>query len=70
MSYVRSRAIPRLDSEVIRSLASLLRLDIPPEDLDSVAESLAAQIESINSLDRVDLTNMLPILKMDPRWHG
>lgn len=70
MSYVRSRAIPRLDSEVIRSLASLLRLDIPPEDLDSVAESLAAQIESINSLDRVDLTNFLPILKMDPRWHG
>ena len=70
MSYVRSRLTQSLDLEVVRSFARLLGLSIPPEDLDSVSASLAAQMASINSLDRVDLTNILPILKMDPRWHG
>jgi hypothetical protein len=69
MSYVRSRLTQSLDHGVVQGFAKLLSLDIPPEDLDAVSTSLAEQVASLTSLDRLDLTNIVPILKMDPRWY-
>jgi hypothetical protein len=69
MSYVRSRRAQGLDSRIVQGFAKLVGLNLPQEDLDSLSISISEQMESLSSLDRMDLANNLPILKMDPRWH-
>jgi hypothetical protein len=69
MSYVRSLVGKRLDPEFVKAVAQFYELNIPNEDLDALAISLADQIASLSSLESLDLTENPPILKMDPRWH-
>ncbi len=69
MSYVRSRRVQSLDSRIVQGFAKLMGLELPEEDLDSLSISISEQVGSPGSLDRIDLANNLPILKMDPRWH-
>jgi hypothetical protein len=49
-------------------LGGLAGLDIPDEDLGTLAEELKNQLASMAVLDRLDLAGVDPILEFDPRW--
>lgn len=69
MSYIRSQVVKGTDPEGIRALVKLFNLNIPQEDFDSLAISLVDQIASLSSLERLDIKDVPPIVKLDPRWY-
>jgi Asp-tRNA(Asn)/Glu-tRNA(Gln) amidotransferase C subunit len=69
MSYGRTKANENVDVEKARWLTELLELDVSPDELEALTAALSNQLSSINVLEKFDLTNVSPILKMDARWH-
>jgi Asp-tRNA(Asn)/Glu-tRNA(Gln) amidotransferase C subunit len=53
----------------LQVLAALFDLNIPPQDVEPLAASLADQLRSIDRLEGLDLTDVNPVLEFDPRWH-
>ena len=66
--YIRSSGAEPLSGEAVKTLAGAAGLRIPPEDLESLAESLTSQLAAIDVLDRLDLAHVHPALQFDPRW--
>ena len=59
----------RIDPETIRSLATLLGIAVPEEDVDSLAAALADQLAAGRRiLDRYGDRSIEPPLVFDPRW--
>lgn len=69
MAYLHPSAGDPIPPEQIQALAALLGLDIPEEDLESLSTALRDQLASIEALDRLDLSDVVPPPAFDPRWH-
>jgi Asp-tRNA(Asn)/Glu-tRNA(Gln) amidotransferase C subunit len=54
----------------LQVVAAMFNLSIPAEDAQALAESLADQLRSVDRLERLDLTDVNPVLEFDPRWHA
>ncbi len=68
MAYIQPTGAEPVSVEQIETLARLVRLSVPPEDLAPLAAALANQIASIAQLEQLDLAQVNPILEFDPRW--
>jgi hypothetical protein len=68
MPYLRRTEAQPLTPDTVESLARLVGLTIPPEDVAPLARALTDQLASIDLLDRLDLAGVDPVLDFDPRW--
>ncbi len=68
MAYVRRTDVERLSPDTVLFLGRLAGLELPPEDLDELAESLSSQLASIHTLARLELAGVNPAVEFDPRW--
>ena len=69
MSYGRSKSDLKIEADQVAWLAQVLGLDVTPEELAALAAALSNQLPSIEVLERFDLTNYPPILRVDAEWH-
>lgn len=69
MSYGRSKSDLKIDTDQVAWLAQVLGLDATPEELEALAAALSNQLPSIKVLERFDLTDYPPILRVDAEWH-
>jgi Asp-tRNA(Asn)/Glu-tRNA(Gln) amidotransferase C subunit len=59
---------PVVDAELVRTLASFAQLEIPDEDMKLVELHLGNVLDSSERLDQLDLSDVEPIVTLDPRW--
>jgi Asp-tRNA(Asn)/Glu-tRNA(Gln) amidotransferase C subunit len=57
-----------VDAELVRTLASFAQLEIPDEDMKLVELHLGNVLDSSERLDQLDLSDVEPIVTLDPRW--
>ena len=69
MSYGRSKSDLKIDAEQLDWLSQILGLDVSPKELDALAAALSNQLPSVDVLERFDLKDYPPILRMDAAWH-
>jgi hypothetical protein len=69
MGYVRHSETPLLSTDLVKLLAGLVGLSIPPEDLDALAHALTDQLASQSLFDRLDLADTDPLPPFDPHWN-
>jgi hypothetical protein len=69
MSYGRSKSELIIESEQVAWLAQALGLPVRPEELTTLSAALSNQLPSIDVLERFDMNDYPPILKMDAEWH-
>jgi hypothetical protein len=48
----------------------LLGLTVPPLDTSLLSASVRDQLASIQTLEELDLTDVMPALDFDPRWES
>jgi hypothetical protein len=70
MGYVKFSDAPEIDRELVEALAVLLGLDIPVENIPELGEAVRDQLASVQSLEELDLTDIMPALEFDPRWES
>jgi hypothetical protein len=68
MGYVKFSDAAAIDPAVIETLAVLLGLAVPAEETLPLADAVSGQIASVQSLENLDLTDIMPALEFDPRW--
>ena len=68
MAYIRQTGARPLSPETVQALAEAVGLALPPEDIDPLVIALTDQLASIAQLDQLDLTNVDPAVRFDPRW--
>jgi hypothetical protein len=68
MSYVQPGSTQEIDPALLLFLTKLLGLSIPPDALEDLAATFADQLASMRSLDELDLTEVGPVIVMDPCW--
>jgi hypothetical protein len=51
-------------------MARVLGLSLPPAELASLAYAVRDQLASIQALEELDLTDIMPDLEFDPRWES
>jgi hypothetical protein len=51
-------------------IARLLGLNVSPLETTTLAASVRDQLASIQSLEELDLTDVMPALEFDPRWES
>ncbi|MCY3867511.1 MAG: hypothetical protein OXG68_18915 [Chloroflexi bacterium] len=69
MSYGRSKSDLKIEAEQVAWLAQVLGLDVKPEELAGLAAALSNQLPSIDVLERFDLKDYPPILRVDAEWY-
>ena len=69
MSYGRSKSDLEIEADQVAWLARLLGLDLQPREVAALSEALANQLPSLAVLERFDLSDHPPILKMDAEWY-
>ena len=69
MSYGRSKSDLKIEAEQVAGLAQALGLDVRPEELAGLAAALSNQLPSIDVLERFDLHDYPPILRVDAEWY-
>lgn len=70
MGYVKFSDAEAIDPAVIEALAVLLGLAVPESEVSALGEAVRGQIASVESLDLVDLTDIMPAIEFDPRWES
>lgn len=71
MSYFRRTADTGIITfDTVLTLAQLVGLTIPEEDLEPLTGALRDQLAAVTSLDELDLTDVDPIVEFDPRWRA
>ena len=65
MSRFDETPVPDEDTKQLARLANTLGLNIAPEDL----AALSKQLDQLGALDRDELQDYPPILKMDADWY-
>lgn len=70
MGYVRFSDAAAIDPAVIEALADLLGLAVPVEESLPLADAVRGQLASVQSLEDIDLTDIMPALEFDPRWES
>jgi hypothetical protein len=68
MGYVKPTSAEDIDPAMIDAMARLLGLAVPPTETTPLADSVRDQLASIQSLEELDLTDIMPALEFDPRW--
>ena len=69
MSYGRSKSDLNIEGEQVAWLAQVLGLDLAPDELAALAAALSNQLPSIEVLERFDLNDYPPILRLDASWY-
>ena len=69
MSYVRRIANQQLEPKIVQTLAQLVGLKLSGEEAQAITPLLLSQLAAMKSVERFDLKDAVPILKMDARWH-
>jgi hypothetical protein len=68
MGYVRPTSAEDIDPATIEAIARLLGLNVQPPEMTTLAALVRDQLASIQSLEELDLTDIMPALDFDPRW--
>ena len=68
MGYVKPTPAEDIDPATIEAIARLLGLNVSPLETTTLAASVRDQLASIQSLEELDLTDVMPALDFDPRW--
>lgn len=59
---------PAPDAAAVRALAALAGLALPEEDVEPLADLLAAQARTVAPLLALDVEQLPSALDLDPRW--
>jgi Asp-tRNA(Asn)/Glu-tRNA(Gln) amidotransferase C subunit len=59
---------PQVDGDLIRMLAAFADLEIPEDDVELVGAYLTNVLSDGDRLARLDLSEVEPIVTLDPRW--
>jgi hypothetical protein len=70
MGYVKPTSAEDIDPVTIEAIARLLGLNVPPLEMTTLAALVRDQLASVQSLEELDLTDVLPALDFDPRWES
>lgn len=70
MGYVKFSDAPAIDPAMIEALALFLGLAVPAEETGRLADAVRGQNASVESLENLDLTDIMPALEFDPRWES
>ena len=70
MGYVKFSDAEQMDPPVIEALAVLLGLAVPETEVPELGDAVRGQMASVQSLDLVDLTDIMPAIEFDPRWES
>jgi Asp-tRNA(Asn)/Glu-tRNA(Gln) amidotransferase C subunit len=70
MGYVKPTSAEDIDPATIEAIARLLELNVSPLETTTLAASVRDQLASIQSLEELDLTDIMPALEFDPRWES
>jgi hypothetical protein len=54
--------------ELVLKMAEVAGFEVPPGDLDALTLAVASQIETAESLQAGDFSDVPPITTFDPRW--
>jgi hypothetical protein len=68
MGYVKPTSAEDIDPAMIEAMARLLGLAVSPLETTPLADSVRDQLASIQSLEELDLTDIMPAVEFDPRW--
>ena len=68
MSYGRATSTQELDAKVVEALAQLLGLDVSSEESKALTIAYLNQLAAMESIERFDLHDTVPILKMEGHW--
>ena len=68
MGYVKLTSAEDIDPATIEAMARLLGLTVLPLEIPVLSASVRDQLASIESLEELDLTDVMPALDFDPRW--
>jgi hypothetical protein len=68
MGYVKAASGAEIAPATLEAMARLLGLAVPPEDITTLGASVRDQLASIQTLEDLDLTDIMPALEFDPRW--
>ena len=68
MGYVKPSTADVIAPATIETMAQLFGLVDAATDIASLAASVRDQLASIQSLDALDLEDVMPALEFDPRW--
>jgi hypothetical protein len=68
MGYVKPTSAEDIDPATIEAMARLLGLTVAPLDTTLLSASVRDQLASIQPLEELDLTDVMPALDFDPRW--
>jgi hypothetical protein len=69
MSYGRSKSDLEIEAGQVAWLAQALGLEVRPEEIAGLAAALSNQLPSIEVLERFDLRDYPPILRVDAEWY-
>jgi hypothetical protein len=70
MGYVKFSDAPEIDPAIVEALAILLGLEIPHESIPELGDAVRGQLASVQSLEELNLTDIMPALEFDPRWES
>jgi hypothetical protein len=70
MGYVKFSDAEQIDPAVIEALAVLLGLAVPETEVPALGDAVRGQMASVQSLELVDLTDIMPAIEFDPRWES
>lgn len=68
MGYVKFSDAAEIDPAILEALAALLGLAVPSEEVPALSDAVRGQLASVQSLEELDLTDIMPALEFDPRW--
>jgi Asp-tRNA(Asn)/Glu-tRNA(Gln) amidotransferase C subunit len=69
MAYLRASTGPPITPEELQTIARVFGLHLPGQDIDPLSTALRDQLAAVESLDALDLIDVQPVLRFDPRWH-
>ena len=70
MSYVKFSDTAEIDPAIVEALAILLGLAVSGAEAPILSEAVRGQLASVQSLESLDLTDIMPALEFDPRWES
>ena len=70
MGYVKFSDAEAIDPAVIEALAVLLGLAVLETEVPALGDAVRGQMASVQSLEMVDLTDIMPAIEFDPRWES
>jgi len=70
MSYVKFSDTAEIDPAIVEALAILLGLAVSGAETPMLSEAVRGQLASVQSLESLELSDIMPALEFDPRWES